>query len=147
MLHVVPFLYDSVLHRVGDLQHASCGCCFVAAHDIFDDKAIVSLFLGSKDRPANYGRELEFGKVLEKWDVSWRDRSEVGGKADGKLTVAAYPTFRKPVPPSRTVRLTLVGDNKGIRRLHSTYWRFCHDCEGQSVLDCSLKMLATSKRS
>lgn len=30
------------------------------------------------------------------------------GKAEGKLTVAAYPTFRKPVPPSRTVRLLLV---------------------------------------
>lgn len=31
-----------------------------------------------------------------------------GLDVERQLTCAAYPTFRKPVPPSRTVRLTLV---------------------------------------
>jgi hypothetical protein len=65
MLHIVPFLYDSILHGVGDLQHGSCGCCFVAAHDVFDDEAIVALFFGSQDGSADDGGILKFREVLE----------------------------------------------------------------------------------
>jgi hypothetical protein len=54
MLHIVPFLHDAVFHRVRDLQHGARGCCFVAAHYVFDDEPIVAFFFGAQDGTAYY---------------------------------------------------------------------------------------------
>jgi hypothetical protein len=78
---------------------------------------------------------LEFGKVLEK-NGKLVEVFAMRLEAEGDLTVAAYPTFRKPVPPSRTVRLLLVGGHEGVWGFQSTYRSLCHGCDGQSVLGC-----------
>ena len=64
MLHIIPFLDDTVLHGVGDLKHRPSCCCLVTAHNVFDDKAIIALFFGSQDGSANDRGVLELGEVL-----------------------------------------------------------------------------------
>lgn len=71
VLHVIPFLDDTVLHRVRDLQHGARRRRLVAAHDVLDldfiavgSQDVVALFLGSQDRSPDYRRELVLGKVL-----------------------------------------------------------------------------------
>lgn len=66
VLHVVPLLDDAVLHGVADLQHGARLGRLVAAHDVLDLEVRAALFLGTQDRPADDGRELEFGKVLRR---------------------------------------------------------------------------------
>ena len=105
MLHIVPLLHNSILHRIRDLQHGSRRCCLVTTHNVLDDHAIITPFFGSEDRPSDYGGVLEFGKVL----LRGIDLIVLHiGENSALHTCAAYPTLRNPVPPSRTIWLMLV---------------------------------------
>jgi hypothetical protein len=64
MLHVVPLLHNSILHRIADLQHRPRGSRLISTHDILDHDAIVALLLRSQDRPTDNRGVLMLGKVL-----------------------------------------------------------------------------------
>jgi hypothetical protein len=64
MLHVVPFLDNTVLHGVTDLEHCSSGGGLVTTHDVLDDNIAIGLFLGTQNRSAYNGRVLMLGEVL-----------------------------------------------------------------------------------
>ena len=125
MLHIIPLLHNSILHRIRHLKHGSRRCCLVTTHYVLDDHAIIALFFRPEDRSSNDRWILEFGKVL----LSGISRAVpiYGGRNSGSHTCAAYPTLRNPVPPSRTIRLTSVehwkqADLKGQYLLEALPW-------------------------
>lgn len=66
VLHVVPFLDDAVLHRIGNLEHGASSGGLVAAHDVLDDHAVrvgPALF-GSQYRSSHDRGKLVLGEVL-----------------------------------------------------------------------------------